>query len=425
MRTVLWLISLFAVAVATALFASNNHGTVTVFWPPYRVDLSINLVVVVLVSGFVVLHIALGALRGLLNIPQQARRWRLLQKERAIQTALLDSLSHFIAGRFVRARKSAELVVTLEESVADSGEQLVYAERLRTISHLLAAESAHALQDRTVRDTHLQQALDYATGRASQDTRDGLLMRAARWAFNDRDAGASLQWLDRLPQGAARRTVALRLRFKAARLAGQPGVALETVRVLSKHRAFSEVAGRSIVLGLAIELIHSSHDPAQTQRTWDTLDAAEKQMPEVALEASERLLSLGGDGALARQWILPVWQTMVQGPDALALPLRLRLVKVLVNSFSGADRTPDVAWLTLIEAAQMANPRDAVLQYLAGVVCMRISLWGKAQQMIKQSLTLLQDPELKRDAWLALAALAEQRQDVEAVNHAYRNAAKR
>ena len=37
-----------------------------------------------------------------------------------------------------------------------------------------------------------------------------------------------------------------------------------------------------------------------------------------------------------------------------------------------------------IEAAQMANPRDAVLQYLAGVVCMRLSLWGKAQQMLKQ-----------------------------------------
>lgn len=73
----------------------------------------------------------------------------------------------------------------------------------------------------------------------------------------------------------------------------------------------------------------------------------------------------------------------------------------------------------------MANPRDAVLQYLAGVVCMRLSLWGKAQQMLKQSLSMLDDAELQRDAWLALARLAEQRQDVTAATQAYREAAKR
>ena len=39
MRAALWLLALFGVAVAIALFAGNNQGTVTVFWPPYRVDL--------------------------------------------------------------------------------------------------------------------------------------------------------------------------------------------------------------------------------------------------------------------------------------------------------------------------------------------------------------------------------------------------
>ena len=82
-------------------------------------------------------------------------------------------------------------------------------------------------------------------------------------------------------------------------------------------------------------------------------------------------------------------------------------------------------WLARIEAAQMANPRDVVMQYLAGVVCMRLALWGKAQQMLKQSLTMLTDSELRRDAWLALAQLAEQRQDVAAATAAYREAAKR
>lgn len=424
MRSVLWFMALFGIAVASALFASNNHGTVTVFWSPYRVDLSINLFLLLLAGSFVILHFALRSLSGLLSIPQQARRWRLLQKERAIQTALLDALSNFIGGRFVRARKAALSVIALEEAVSRSGEHLGYAQRLRVTAHLLAAESAHSVQDQAARDVHFQQALDQGAGRAVQEIRDGLLMRAARWALNDRDANTAMQWLDRLPQGAARRTIALRLRFKAARLAGQSRAALETSRVLTKHRAFTELAGRSITKGLAIELIQSTHDQTQLQRAWDILEVAEQHMPDVALEGAQRLLSLGGDAAMARQWLLPVWETMGQGAAGLATGLRVRLVRVLASSFAAQGAEPDVVWLGLIEAAQMSNPRDPVLQYLAGVVCMRISLWGKAQQMIKQSLALLQDPDLKRDAWLALAALAEQRQDTDAANRAYREAAK-
>eukprot|EP01041_Mallomonas_annulata_P027079 gene27079-48586_t len=97
MRAALWLLALFAVAVATALFAGNNQGTVTLYWPPYRVDLSLNLVLVLLALVFVTLHLALRALSGLLHIPVQAKRWRLLYKERAMHEALLDSLSNLVA----------------------------------------------------------------------------------------------------------------------------------------------------------------------------------------------------------------------------------------------------------------------------------------------------------------------------------------
>ena len=62
MRVALWFLGLFSVAVAVALFAGNNQGTITVFWPPYRVDLSLNLVVLVLALLFFTLHIALRAL---------------------------------------------------------------------------------------------------------------------------------------------------------------------------------------------------------------------------------------------------------------------------------------------------------------------------------------------------------------------------
>jgi len=424
MRAALWLMALFAIAVAAALFAGNNPGSVTLYWPPYRVDLSLNLVLLVLICGFLILHYALRALSALWNIPQQARQWRLLQKERAIQAALLEALSHLVSGRFVRARKSAEHLVALEESVTRSGEHLSYAGKLRAMAHLVAAESAHAVQDRTLREQHFQQSLSHAQHRDGQDVRDGVHMRAARWAFDDRDASSAMEWLDMLPQGAARRTLAMRLRFKAARLAGKSRMALETVRLLTKHRAFSDVAGRSIARGLALEMLRSAHDPVQVQRVWGVLDKAEQQLPEVAMAAAQRLLTLGGVAAQCREWLLPVWDAMVRDQQTLTLPQRVQLVRALERSFGSAGDAPDAQWLGRIEQAQMNNPRDPVLQYLAGVVCMRLALWGKAQQLLRQSLSLLQDPELRRDAWSALAEMAEQRQDTKAATEAYRAALK-
>ena len=75
MRAALWLLVLFGVAVASALFAGNNQGTVTLFWPPHRIDLSLNLVLLLLTLGFVTLYAALRALNALLALPRRCS-WR-------------------------------------------------------------------------------------------------------------------------------------------------------------------------------------------------------------------------------------------------------------------------------------------------------------------------------------------------------------
>jgi len=426
MRAALWFLALFGMAVAGALFVGNNQGTVTVFWPPFRIDLSLNLVLLLLAGLFLTLHVALRALAALFAMPGQARRWRLQHRERALYATLLDSLSHLVAGRFIRARKAAEATLTQEAALVRGGEELVYAGRLRVLSHLLAAESAHALQDRGAREAHLKLALEQASKRDAQETSEGVQLRAARWAFDDRDGSAALQWLDGLPQGASRRTLALRLRLKAARLARHPAAALETARLLAKHRAFPEAAAQGIVRGLALELINDAHDPAQLKKAWGQLDATERLMPEVAIQAVDRLLMLHGEVELGRQWLLPVWER-VTGPSQTALSEgpSAKLIRALENALGAGSNAPDPAWLTRVEAARQDNPRDASLQYLAGMICMHHQLWGKAQQLLKQSLPLLQDAGLKRNAWRALAELAEQRGDAQAATEAYRNASKK
>jgi HemY protein len=415
MRATLWLLALFGIAVAGALFAGNNQGTVTLFWPPYRVDVSLNLVLLLLVAAFVFLHAALRALSALFDLPRQALRWRTQQKERAMYASLLEGLSHMLAGRFIRSRKSAEAVLQQEASLTAGGQKPANAGQLRAVAHLLAAESAQALQDRAGREEHLKLALEQASARDAQETREGALMRAARWSLEDREPEAAMQWLRGLPLGAARRTLSLRTRLRASRQAGQAREALETARLLAKHHAFSPVAARSIVRGLAIDLLNGAYDVAQLQRAWILLEPSERTIPEVAIHASQRLLFLRGDANLARDWLLPVWEAQSELGDSL----RVKLVGALEEGLDALD----AGWLARIEAAQKANPRDATLQYLAGMACMKRQLWGKAQQLLTQAALGLQDAGLHRNAWRALAELAEQRADGTAAAMAWKRAA--
>ena len=76
-----------------------------------------------------------------------------------------------------------------------------------------------------------------------------------------------------------------------------------------------------------------------------------------------------------------------------------------------------------IEAAQVSRPRDASLQYLAGMACLSRQLWGKARQLLTQAAPALQDRQLHRNALHALAKLAEQRGDDVAAVEAYKRAA--
>ena len=110
-----------------------------------------------------------------------------------------------------------------------------------------------------------------------------------------------------------------------------------------------------------------------------------------------------------------MWEQQARLDD----PLRVKLVCALEEGLDSID----AAWLARIEAAQKANPRDATLQYLAGMACMKRQLWGKAQQLLTQAVLSLQDKQLRRNAWRCLAELAEQRGDADNAALAWKRAA--
>ena len=422
MRAALWLMGLFAVAVAMALFAGNNQSSVTWFWSPYRVDMSLNLALVLLFLAFVLLYAALRALAVLLQMPHQARRWRMQQKERGMNQSLLEALSHLQAGRFLRARKSALAALSTEQSLREAKAGLPYGERLNATAHLIAADASHALQDAALRDQHWQQALDVLPvpgNTQDSEIREGAQMRAARWALDDRDAAESIRRLGELPLGAGRRTIALRIKLKAARLSGNTQVALDTARLLAKHRAFSPAASASVVRGLLLASIRDARDTSALQQFWLSLDEDERAMPEVAIPATERLIELGGEAQQARTWLLPVWEHLLTQPGPRTETHLPKLVEVLQSSLGKLVG----AWLARMETAANANPREPRLQYLAGMACVQRELWGKAQQLLTRAAPQLQDPQLRTRAWQRLALMAEHRGDMEASAIAWKLAA--
>jgi HemY protein len=419
MRAALWLLAIFAAAVGIALFAGQSSGSVTLFWPPHRVDVSLNLVLLLLLGAFVLLHLALRALSALLDLPAQAKAWRAAQRERAMHSELRDALAHLLAGRFSRARKLAETAAerasTLRYAVPHSAE-------VKVMAHLVAAEAAQSLQDPAVRDTQLQAALGSRLPKSAAHVQEGAQLRAARWALDDRDPAAAMARLAALPQGAQRRTLALRLKLRAARLAKNNPAALDTARLLAKHGAFSPAAAQSMVRSLATHILTDAHDAPQLMRAWDNLTAAERAQPEVATHAALRLVNVSAHTpeasahqAHARQWLQPAWDNYPSLGDSA----QSRLVQALEATFD----TIDTAWLGKIEAAQRQLPRDGRLQYLAGMACLKRELWGKAQQLLGLATQDLKDEHLQRAAWRALALLADNQGDAVAAANAWRKAA--
>jgi len=423
MRAALWFLALFGAAVAVALFVGNNQGTVTVFWPPYRIDLSLNLVMVLLLGGLVTVYAALRGLATMLDMPRRAQRWRRQQRERAMHGALLEALAQLLAGRFVRARRAAESAIAQERALhADNG-TIAHGSQLRILAHLVAGDSAHALQDQAAREQHLAQALEQIASDAPAnrtELREGAQLRSARWLLNDRDAGGALERLAALPAGAARRTLALRTKLKAARLEHRTEQALETARLLGKHKAFSPAAAQSIVRGLCLEWIDDAHDTNRLQELWKNLEAAERAMPEVVLHAAQRLALLGGQPQQVRTWLLPLWEQMTDPHrEAPAEHVQIKLVQILQDNLESLDAN----WLARIESAQQADPRNARLQYLAAKACLQRELWGKAQQLFTGAAQQLTDARLRASAWRHLAELAQQRGDAQAACAAWKNAA--
>ncbi len=396
MRGVIWLVLLFTVAVVAATTLGSNDGLVTLYWGGWRMDLSLNLAVILLLGTCLLLMSAVKALYSLLTLPRRAGDWRALRRERGAQAALREALAEYFGARYGRASKAAQRALTLQQDTP----QLQPDTEFRTLALLLAAGSLHRLQDRTRRDATLKLAL--VEGR-SKVADEAARLLAAEWALEDRDGPRALELLAALPPGAGRRTQALRLRLQATRMARQPMDALSTARLLANHQAFSPVVAQSLLRALAAEALEGAHDAQQLRRLWGQFDAADRRDAQVVARATARAVHL--DAAEdARRWLRPFWDRLSE----LSRDDREQVALALIEARVGIAGD----WLPRLESAAQAFGHEGAVVAAVGMVFAERGLWGKARKLLEQAAAAPALPaRTRRLAWRQLALLAREEAD--------------
>ena len=145
MKFLLWTIAVIAVAVGLVTAAlRSSAGYLQIVWPPYRTELSLVMVVVILAAAFALAYLLVRLLVAVVGMPQQVREYREARRKTKAQAAIAGALHEFFSGRFARAERAAQQAMSLDEQPG--------------LAAMLAAHAAHELRAMDRRDAYLAQA---------------------------------------------------------------------------------------------------------------------------------------------------------------------------------------------------------------------------------------------------------------------------
>lgn len=107
MRAAFWLLALFALAVALTLAARVDDGYVIVVYPPWRMELSFMLALVLLIGLITLVYAALRLGHAALRLPDEVRDWHAKRRVDAADRALMDAVRAHLDGDAFAAAKLA------------------------------------------------------------------------------------------------------------------------------------------------------------------------------------------------------------------------------------------------------------------------------------------------------------------------------
>lgn len=369
MRWMVWTLLIVSAAVGLALLMRFNHGNVAVLWPPYRVDVSVNLAVLVLGGAFLVLHLLLLGLGKALDLPARVREYQQRRTREDARVALRDSVLALFEGRFGRAERLAQ--------TARGDEQLAGP------AALIAARAAHRMREFERRDRWLSLA------QADRGSAQAELMTSAELALEEQSTAKALAAIDRLHGRGLRHIHSLRVALRAYEQSEDWSRALQVLRQLEKRDALPATAIRGLKVRACRGLFaRQVGDAAALRRLWGELKAGERELPEV-VEAAAGALAESGAQEQARK--------------LLEKSLEIELSPRLLRLYAGLDKVSNRERLQQAERWRMRHGDDPDLSLALGRLCMSEELWGKAEEFFERSLAGGESVE----AHVALAELSE------------------
>lgn len=377
MRIFLWIAVLFLVAIGLAVGAHFDPGNVVLFYPPTRVDLSLNLFLLLALLFFFLLHFLLNAINMTKELPGKVAAYRKEKREREGNLALRDALKALFEGRFGHAEKSAKRAV---ESPENGG-----------LAALIAARAAHRMRQFDRRDLWLSAIQDDVSLKAAR------LMTTIELLVDDHQPELALAAVQELNASGTRHIHALRLALKANQRARNWAEVLRLVRSLDNHHALHPALSQRL-RELAYEdlLQDPNHDAESIRRLWQTIPAADRAQAFVAVRAADAFNRC----RLHDEARLLVEKALVAGWDD-------KLVRAYRKCAAAEGSPALLAQIECCENWRAARAGDAELALTLGVLCLRQKLWGKAQRHLEQALSDSIDDDATREAHLKLAQLHE------------------
>ncbi len=386
MRLLFWLLALFSAAVLLAIAGRYNDGYALFVLPPWRVEISLNLLLLLMVGSFALLYLLLRLVVRTLRMPQAVRQFRARKRREKAAVSFRESLRLLFEGRYGQALKCAEQAVQGGESPG--------------LAALVAARAARGMNDDKREAQWLERALQH-----DGELHTARLMTEAELHVDARRFGAALESLDSLQEGGRRHIAALRLALRVHQALGRWQDVLRVTRLLEKHRAIAPEHAASLKQRAHLENINSrAGDAAQLIGYWSDLPHAERRESRAAASAARALIQAGDCGAAQK---------------IIETRLEANWDDELVGLYAECKHGEALDRITRAEGWLQARPRDAQLLLTLGRLCRIQQLWGKAQSYLEASLAV----QPTRAAHLELAELFDQLQRGEEADRHYRAAA--
>ena len=386
--------TLFAAAIGLAVLARFNPGNVVLFYPPYRVDLSLNFFLFLLTSGFALLFFLINTIRSTLDMPSRVSLYRLEKRQRESGRALLEALKAYLEGRYGQAEKSAARATQLPENEG--------------LAALLAARSAHRLQQAGRRDAWLLQSQkDPALRNARLMTTIELLGEESR------DSDGALLALEELNASGIRHIQALRLALRVNQHKRNWQEVLRLVRLLDKRQALHPALSQRLRdLSYESLLPTAAHDVDTLKNFWAKVPASDRTSPATAVVAASAYMSIGLQQDAA---------SIIE--KALAVNWDSRLLKAYRLCAAPEGSATLLAQIEFCENCLRAHPNDAELSLTLGAFCLRQKLWGKAQRHLDHALSDASERSTIQESHLRLGQLHEALNQPEVAANHYRQCA--